>query len=189
MKSHYISIWRIFDLVLGVLAKPSFLVRACIFTGRESVATFFDSFSSLLEAGESGCSSLLVSRNEGSSSVVADIARGALASVASIASSALGAFSQIALGTSSLLRYDASRHRARAGLVRSRNPRLFANVNGKELLEEYVEGENAGHSLLSRVHQGVHLSEGPIFLEEAFNEGAASFKGVSYYLFTGWLSS
>jgi hypothetical protein len=47
--------------------------------------------------------------------------------------------------------------------VRSREPRLFANVDGKELLVEYVEGENAGKALLSRVRAGVHLDEGYVF--------------------------
>eukprot|EP00957_Ditylum_brightwellii_P016143 1215668-Ditylum_brightwellii.AAC.1 len=35
--------------------------------------------------------------------------------------------------------------------VRLRPPRLFANQEGKDLLVEYVEGENVGKALLSRV--------------------------------------
>jgi hypothetical protein len=40
---------------------------------------------------------------------------------------------------------------------------LFEHVDGKDLLVEYVEGENAGKALLSRVRMGRHLGEGYIF--------------------------
>jgi hypothetical protein len=36
-------------------------------------------------------------------------------------------------------------------------------VDGKDLLVEYVEGENAGKALLSRVRMGAHLGEGYIY--------------------------
>jgi hypothetical protein len=39
-------------------------------------------------------------------------------------------------------------------------------VDGKDLLVEYVEGENSGKALLSRVRMGMHLSEGYIFHTE-----------------------
>jgi hypothetical protein len=65
------------------------------------------------------------------------------------------------------LRYSASsRHRDSGVLVRSRNPRLFANVNGKDLLVEYVEGESAGKAFLSRVSTGTYLGEGYNFHAE-----------------------
>jgi hypothetical protein len=56
------------------------------------------------------------------------------------------------------------------GLVRSRNPRLFAHLDGKDLLVEYVEGENAGKALLSRVRMGLHLGEGYFFHAEGARE-------------------
>jgi hypothetical protein len=68
---------------------------------------------------------------------------------------------------SRLLRYSASsRHRDSGVLVRSRNPRLFANVNGMDLLVEYVEGESAGKAFLSRVSMGTYLGEGYNFHAE-----------------------
>jgi hypothetical protein len=68
---------------------------------------------------------------------------------------------------SRLLRYSASsRHRDSGVLVRSRNPRLFANVNGKDLLVEYVEGESAGKAFLSRASTGTYLGEGYNFHSE-----------------------
>jgi hypothetical protein len=36
-------------------------------------------------------------------------------------------------------------------------------VDGKDLLVEYVEGENAGKAILSRVRMGHHLGEGYVF--------------------------
>jgi hypothetical protein len=39
-------------------------------------------------------------------------------------------------------------------------------LDGKDLLVEYVEGENAGKALLSRVRMGLHLGEGYFFHAE-----------------------
>merc|ERR1711935_660738 len=47
-----------------------------------------------------------------------------------------------------------------------RSPRVFARVDGKDLLVEYVEGGNSGKSLLSRVRRGAHLGEGYIIHTE-----------------------
>ena len=65
-----------------------------------------------------------------------------------------------------MLRYGGSRESSRnpaSASVRARNPRLFAHVDGKDLLVEYVEGENAGKAILSRVRMGRHLGEGYVF--------------------------
>merc|ERR1719215_769495 len=51
-------------------------------------------------------------------------------------------------------------------LVRSRPPRLFANQEGKDLLVDYVEGQNAGKALLSRVRMGALLGEGYVYHSE-----------------------
>ena len=63
------------------------------------------------------------------------------------------------------------------GLVRSRNPRLFAHLDGKDLLVEYVEGENAGKALLSRVRAGLHLGEGYFYHAEGVRQSYSSYKG------------
>lgn len=78
------------------------------------------------------------------------------------------ASSSCAYFMSSILKYSApgSKRLAARGLVRSRNPRLFAHMDGNDLLVEYVEGENAGKALLSRVRMGMHLGEGYIFHSE-----------------------
>ena len=171
MKAHYLSIWRAFDVVVGILTKPTFIVRACIFTSRESIAVAFENVAHILKKGESLCLSL-VQKEDSDHSVATALFRGPLTPVITVSRTIFGALSQISFGTSSMLRYDASRHRAKAGLVRSRNPRLFAHVDGKDLLVEYMEGDSAGKALLSRVRQGVHLGEGYVFHIEGAHRAA-----------------
>ena len=163
MKSHYISIWRILDLVVGILGKPSFIVRACIFTWRDSIASVCESAALLFKSSEAACSSLITQTHGLKKASVQSVVQRVLTPGIKLNCAALGALSQFALSSSSFLRYKASHHRARAGLVRSRNPRLFANVDGNDLLVEYVEGKNAGQALLSRVRQGSHRNEGYVF--------------------------
>lgn len=155
LRSHYFSIWRILDLLVGVLTKPSFVFRAVVFTWRESFGSVFDSFSSGLQSTES----LLMKLTTASQSTrpvfrqyVGPFVKFNLALVHGLAA--------FASAGSRVLRYNAAQHHASGMLVRSRNPRLFANINGKDLLVEYVEGENAGRAFLSRVAMGMHLGEG-----------------------------
>lgn len=163
LRSHYISIWRILDLFVGVLRKPSFLARAVLFTWRESIGSAFDSLSSNVQTTESLMLKLTTAIEVQPSrpmywSVVGPFVKFNLAVVHGLATFA---------GTGSrLLRYNAARHRASGVLVRSRNPRLFANVNGKDLLVEYVEGDSAGKAFLSRVSMGTYLGEGYNFHTE-----------------------
>lgn len=157
LRSHYISIWRILDLFVGVLRKPSFLARAVLFTWRESVGSAFDSLSSSVQSTESLMLKLTTAIEAQPIrpmywSVVGPFVKFNLALVHGLATFS-GAGSR-------LLRYNAARHRASGALVRSRNPRLFANVNGKDLLVEYVEGDSAGKAFLSRVAVGMYLGEG-----------------------------
>ena len=77
----------------------------------------------------------------------------------------------------------ASRHRyagiRKAGdqlATRRRNPRLFAHINGQDLLVDYVEGASAGKALLSRVRRGQHLGEGYVYHTENAIIGAQDFK-------------
>jgi hypothetical protein len=164
LKSHYISIWRIIDLLVGVLAKPTFLIRACISTSRESCSTVFSVLSNSLHASE--CALLeLISKSESTPHQTLSLPffKTVVQPVISFNASLLGGFSKFAAAGSALLSYDAASFRASGGLVRSRNPRLFANVDGKDLLVEYVEGENAGKALLSRVRMGAYLGEGYLY--------------------------
>ena len=163
-KAHYFSIWRILDLVVGILAKPTFIVRACIFTWRDSCATAFISTATTLASTKKVLESLVqrVESDKGTRSVVSLSCR-SFTPALKIQCSLLGGAAGLLAAGSAFLRYDAARHRASGGLVRSRNPRLFANIDGNDLLVEYVEGENAGKALLSRVRRGAHLGEGYLF--------------------------
>jgi hypothetical protein len=164
LKSHYISIWRIIDLLVGVLAKPTFLIRACISTSRESCSTAFSILSSSLHASE--CALLeLISKSESAPNQTLSLPlfKTVVLPVISFNASVLRCFSKFTAAGSAMLSYDAASFRASGGLVRSRNPRLFANVDGKDLLVEYVEGENAGKALLSRVRMGAYLGEGYLY--------------------------
>ena len=53
-------------------------------------------------------------------------------------------------------------------------------MEGKDLLVEYVEGENAGKALLSRVRMGMHLGEGYLFHADGAyvrNDDSGNLKG------------
>lgn len=180
LKSHYLSIWRVLDVLVGLAFRPTFLIRACIYTSRERCADAFDSISSALAGLEKGlirlaepeatCSLL---SNEilpverpvyamFSTPIYQSIIRGSLLTTASFFRSS----ARLTSSVSSVLRYGGSRESSRnpaSGSIRARNPRLFAHVDGKDLLVEYVEGENAGKAILSRVRMGHHLGEGYVF--------------------------
>lgn len=162
VKSHYISIWRIVDLVAGLAAKPTFLIRACIFTTRETLSSTFDLLASGLHALESALVDFVSSDNyvdTTSSQIASAIVTPLIKTNARI----LRGFATFLETGSLLLQYSASRYRASGAFVRTRNPRLFANVEGKDLLVEYVEGENAGKAMLSRVRTGSFLCEGYVY--------------------------
>jgi len=164
VKAHYISVWRIFDFVVGVATKPTFIIRACIFTWRESCASAFLSTASILATTKKSFESM-VQRADGDAKTqtLVSMSHKALLPAIKLQCYLLGGAAGFLAAVSSFLRYDAARHRASGGLVRSRNPRLFANIDGNDLLVEYVEGENAGKALLSRVRRGAHLGEGYVF--------------------------
>lgn len=157
LQSHYISIWRVVDLFVGILAKPTFLVRAFIFTSRESCATALATISGVLKTAENSLQNFVPNSNSTAfyGAFVGPTTR-------ACASFLLNLSNATAAG-SALIRYDAGMHHASGGLVRSRYPRLFANIDGKDVLVDYVEGENAGKSLLSRVRMGVYLGEGYVY--------------------------
>ena len=171
LKSHYFSIWRVFDFFVGLTFHPTFMIRACIYTWRESCASVFDSMSnalsdiekSLTRLSEPESTPLLLEDQRAvtvyTSRAYQTVVGGSLLTVASLFHNS----ARVTLAISNALRYGGSaRHPGRLS-VRARNPRLFAHVEGKELLVEYVEGENAGKAILSRVRMGRHLGEGHVF--------------------------
>jgi hypothetical protein len=178
LKSHYLSFWRIVDLVMGLSSNPTFMIRAVVYTGRESVASMFDSWSETFKNTAEGLQKSIQNETEFqptyddglpvqqpvSKSLV--FKRAAFGPFITLTSFLLRCSASFNAWGSSLLRYGPQNYRSTRGLVRSRNPRLFANIDGKDLLVEYVEGENAGKALLSRVRMGIHLGEGYIFHTE-----------------------
>jgi len=155
MKSHYFNVWRLLDIFVGIAVRPLFLLRAFVFTWRESAASVFTATGHLLGRGQE-----LQFRTE------SWLINALTTPLLSCSKSVLAGMSSLALKSAKLLHYDPAHLRSRAGLVRARNPRLFAYINGRDVLVDYVEGENAGRALLSRVRRGAHLSEGFRFMVE-----------------------
>lgn len=175
VRHHYISVWRVFDTVFGLAFKPSFLIRAFWYTTTEAFASFFDTASHWCSIAEdlwldhipkdmtpkSTTTSSLVQKGFVDPATGVSIAL--LRKPILLMASSCRAWGLVFSSFASSLRY-----REPDGILasRTRNPRLFAHVDGKELLVEYVEGENAGKALLSRVRAGQHLREGYVFHAE-----------------------
>lgn len=184
LKSHYVSIWRILDLVLGLSSNPTFLFRAVLFTFRESCASILDSWAASLERSSTEImkllprnSDVLPTYEDGVGDPLrpshVDLAQRSLVynwTFAPFFNSTIFMFqnlSMVARWMSTQIQYGPrSSNATTRGFLRSRNPRLFAHLDGKDLLVEYVEGENAGKALLSRVRMGLHLGEGYFFHAE-----------------------
>uniref|UniRef100_A0A7S1Z4M3 Vacuolar protein sorting-associated protein 13 VPS13 adaptor binding domain-containing protein n=1 Tax=Ditylum brightwellii TaxID=49249 RepID=A0A7S1Z4M3_9STRA len=199
--SHYLSIRRIIDVLAGLSLKPSILIRGCLFTSREFIATFFAGISDILAKAGNHLSAWSSSNQIEPLFELEETVDGEILPHRDILNEDISeryrlqyAFSWLypkqfhnnivgKMGTllqvlatlnstiSSSLRYEGgskvsgfSRNRRKVvESVRLRPPRLFANQEGKDLLVEYVEGENVGKALLSRVRMGVYLAEGYIF--------------------------
>lgn len=157
LKSHYLSIWRVFDLLVG-LFKPGFILRTWYFTSCDIVSSFFSRMADACHTAEDLLTCTLPQRT-GSYKITRVVFEPSLKLNISLTRGLSKLFTTCSL----MLRYDPARRKSRSAFARSRNPRLFANVNGKDLLVEYVEGENAGKALLSRVRMGVHLGEGYLY--------------------------
>ncbi len=179
VKSHYLSFWRVFDLLIGLSSNPTFLFRGVVYTSRETCATILDSWAADGRKIAKSLSKFYRKRKETFPLIYDNGQRRELVSsfhfgwallspFAKGASSIFDASSSLASFVASMLKYGApgSKRLAARGLVRSRNPRLFAHMDGRDLLVEYVEGENAGKALLSRVRMGMHLGEGYIYHSE-----------------------
>eukprot|EP00934_Nitzschia_sp_Nitz4_P009488 Nitzschia sp. Nitz4//scaffold8_size234185//25292//37594//NITZ4_001234-RA/size234185-snap-gene-0.4-mRNA-1//1//CDS//3329559737//9478//frame0 len=178
MKSHYVSFWRILDLVFGICSTPTFLFRAVAHTSRETCISLLDSCATDAKDGAKLLTDFVSKGPAVVASPVYDdghepaelpkswrLGKMLLSPFARSGAMLLGTVSSLASISSAVLTFGSkgSKHNSSRGLVRSRNPRLFARVDGKELLVEYLEGENAGKALLSRVRMGVLLGEGYIY--------------------------
>ena len=190
LRSHYMSIWRVVDLLMGLSSNPTFLFRGVVHTLREGSSSVLDSFAFSLKNYSRELNELLP-RDSKLKPIYDD---GNLVQDIEHRTSFLNRFSApfvnglaFALNNTSLIvtlfsmqmKYSPKSSSARLtrGLVRSRNPRLFAHLDGKDLLVEYVEGENAGKALLSRVRAGRHLGEGYFYHAEGARQRKSYFKG------------
>eukprot|EP00534_Pseudo-nitzschia_fraudulenta_P006167 CAMPEP_0201189924 /NCGR_PEP_ID=MMETSP0851-20130426/138919_1 /ASSEMBLY_ACC=CAM_ASM_000631 /TAXON_ID=183588 /ORGANISM="Pseudo-nitzschia fraudulenta, Strain WWA7" /LENGTH=775 /DNA_ID=CAMNT_0047475851 /DNA_START=61 /DNA_END=2388 /DNA_ORIENTATION=- len=190
LKSHYMSIWRVVDLLLGLSSNPTFLFRGVLHTFREGYASMLDSWAFLLKYYSTklirilpGDSKFQPIYDDGNPLRDFDHRTSFFTTIASPFVSGIS----FALNKTSMVitlfsmqfkcspRSSSARHTR--GLVRSRNPRLFAHLDGKDLLVEYVEGENAGKALLSRVRAGLHLGEGYFYHAEGVHQLNSYFKG------------
>ena len=180
LKAHYLSIWRALDTMLGLTFKPTFLINAIIYTWSESFASILELISRRLSTSKER---LLLKMRETKPQPIYDDGLALTHQETAVSwhwklvGPFLRLFASILHGTetisgfgSALFRYDPTKYggmrRQKTGLVRTRNPRLFANVDGRDLLVEYVEAENAGKALLSRIRMGMHLGEGYIYHTE-----------------------
>ena len=178
LKSHYISIWRIFDIILGITLKPTFLIRAVIYTWRESVASSLDAVSKLLVSYDrtiQGHFGIEQKQRPSSPKGGMGVQHGktfgwlyktTVMQPCLLLGTACRSSSSVAASLSTALRYSGGRELDGMQGVRFRTPRFFANANGRDLLVEYVEGENAGKAILSRVRMGLHLGEGYVYHAE-----------------------
>jgi hypothetical protein len=188
LKSHYLSFWRILDLLMGLTYNPTFLSRAVVYTFRESIASSLESLSDSWTYNAKKVLRVLPETVEfqpiyddglpieATAPKSLTLKKAVLGPFVRSAAFSLRCASTVTSWASSLLKYgpQSSKRLVTQGMARSRNPRVFAHVDGKDLLVEYVEGENSGKALLSRVRMGVHLSEGYIFHTEEARQGKAN---------------
>lgn len=179
LKTHYVSAGRILDLLIGISSHPMFLFRAVLHTFREGCATILNTLVSFLDfytielkkTLPQDLKSIPVYDDEnplGKTERSTDLLKRVFAPFMRCAIHTLKNTSFVITLFSLQLKYSPrnSSFRQTRGLIRSRNPRLFAHLDGKDLLVEYVEGENAGKALLSRVRAGQYLGEGYLYHAE-----------------------
>ena len=190
---HYISVYRVIDVLVGIALKPTFMVRAYAYTWQQFIATGFDAVSRVSSGAGDVCAYLTPGRSvvdpfaavwgdDMESQALEEVKRsgivfGLYSTIGSFTSALESTFRGIASLNSEIsesLCYDgASRLSEEANAGRTRPPRLFAHEEGKDLLVDYVDGENAGRALLSRVRMGAYLGEGYMF----HGEGATFIEG------------
>ncbi|GKY98564.1 hypothetical protein MPSEU_000813200 [Mayamaea pseudoterrestris] len=165
IRSHYVNVWRVFDICAGIVAQPTFLLKACIFTWREIVARSFETLAQGFQQSKIGITGLMSKLyQEDDITVLENLFSSIVQPFLGHAAAICEQLSKGAAAGANMLQYNASHNRASGQLLRSRNPRLFAAVNGHhDLLVDYVEGSNSGKALLSRVRAGLHLGEGYVY--------------------------
>uniref|UniRef100_A0A7S2KB32 Vacuolar protein sorting-associated protein 13 VPS13 adaptor binding domain-containing protein n=1 Tax=Leptocylindrus danicus TaxID=163516 RepID=A0A7S2KB32_9STRA len=185
VKSHYINIGRVMDLVVNLFLNPLFMIPATWRTLKQINSSYFSSVSK--QSRQNGDWLLKIWSELAISPRITDpkLSTRALAVKtrvwmkylpACIFREALGIFVRPTVGflhafssSTSILSNLLSVGQRNLGafdLVRSRPPQLFANQEGKDLLVDYVEGQNAGKALLSRVRMGALLGEGYVYHSE-----------------------
>mmetsp|Transcript_40995 Transcript_40995/g.123700 ORF Transcript_40995/g.123700 Transcript_40995/m.123700 type:complete len:3362 (-) Transcript_40995:38-10123(-) len=212
LKSHYINVWRVLDLLVGLAFKPTFLVRAYLYTAEQTAASAFDTFSQLctstgnkimewspgklsdspylLDSRGSEITSREFGNNVKPYLGITIFCERMIGKVMYAAASFFWGSGQMNEVISSSLKNDGSSHMLKGGesteAARLRAPRLFANQDGKDLLVEYVEGDNAGKALLSRVSMGTYLGEGCVYHGEGarLQEDDRDGLGASIFILT-----
>ena len=178
-KHHYKSYLRP-GAILGVLAAlpfraPVSFVKAIIYTSNEFFAEFLDTLADWNDRRTRACLRLaprellpsFASKQSTTCIVGASwpykvtVGRGSVA-----ISRFFHLWTTIFSTWASKHRYAGIRNAGDQIAIRRRNPRLFAHINGQDLLVEYVEGASAGKALLSRVRRGQHLGEGYVYHTE-----------------------
>lgn len=183
------SIWRVVDVLMGLSSNPTFLLRGVFHTFREGCSSILDSwafclkyYSSQLKKQSERDSKFVPIYDDGNplqntehrTNIVNTISSPFINGLALVLKNTSMVISLFSLQMKYSPKSSSTRHTR--GLVRSRNPRLFAHLDGKDLLVEYVEGENAGKALLSRVRSGLHLGEGYFYHAEGVRQPKSHFK-------------
>ena len=150
--SHYVSVRRIIDVGVGAMVRKPF------FFPREIVTYILSSTAGTLQVAER--SLLAVAHASAESSSRNGLYERLSLPLTTFSAALLRAWANVLRAGSSIVRYGSVSPRPTGAQLRSRNPRFFAHTDGNDLLVEYVEGENAGKALLSRVRMGAHLIEG-----------------------------
>jgi hypothetical protein len=179
LKHHYKCYLRP-GAILGMLAglpfrAPVSVMKAIFYTANEFFAEFLDSLAEWNSRREQSC--LRITPREilpsyASKELTDCIVGTSWPYMITVGRVSLAISKMFHLWTSAFAAW-ASRHRyagiRKAGdqlATRRRNPRLFAHINGQDLLVDYVEGASAGKALLSRVRRGRHLGEGYVYHTE-----------------------
>jgi hypothetical protein len=153
--SHYVSVRRLVDVGIGAL------LRKPLFLPRELLTYMLSSAASTLQVAERFLAGIAHASLD--STTKGSIYTRIIFPFATFNAAFLRTGVNILQAGSSIVRYGSVTPRPTGTQLRSRNPRFFAHVDGNDLLVEYVEGENAGKALLSRVRMGAHLIEGYSF--------------------------
>ena len=209
LKHHYLNIRRIADFIIGIIFKPTFMIRACFDTfhlGLTSIfyapSIFWSSSSNMIFENNR---STYLHRMEGNEKIPFvqgqnEINNPGLLSPLClhiskrliILSSMFQNFTMMNSTVASFIKYKGRNLSPVANLgiktrvgysTRIRAPRLFANQGGKDLLVEYVEGDNVGKALLSRVRLGIYLGEGCMCHGEGYFFSTTSCAESTAFLF------